>query len=186
MKIPSFSASTVVTMLQKVAPVFLGPRIEVVTTAPRCKEDVAVFYTIAGSMHGNALKGTWLRLQLINSGRMKATGCLVYVTKIERNGIQLDKESSPLEWTDQDRDFSPKVLLPGEISRRHVNLCGCDELNRALHVASQKALKGYHSFDESGLYTFHITVSVDQMMCSRKLRLNVLYDNNRWQVVHFI
>jgi hypothetical protein len=121
--------STVMTTLQKLAPVVLGPRVEISTTAPRCKEEVAVFYTIAGKTHGNALKGTWLRLQLVNSGRMKATGCVMYVTKIERNGVQLDNESSPLEWTDQDRDFSAKVLVPGNISRRYVNLCGCDEFN---------------------------------------------------------
>ena len=110
MKIPSLSVSNVLTVLQKIAPVFFGPRMEVSTTAPRCREDVAVFYTIAGTRHGNALKGTWLRLHLVNAGRMKATGCVVYVKRIERNGVQLDNETSPLEWTDHDNDFSPRLF----------------------------------------------------------------------------
>ena len=158
------------------------------TSAPRCKENVAVFYNIGGVSHGNALNGTWLRLHFSNVGLMKATGCLAYFTRITRNGVVLDTDSSPLEWTDEEGEqlFGPKVLVWGDLGRKYVNLCGCDEFNRSLHLASRKARKGYHSFAESGLYTFDITISVDQITRSKKVRINVLYDADRWGDIQFI
>jgi hypothetical protein len=69
------------------------------------QENVAVFYNPGGVTHGNALRGTWLRLQLSNVGLIKATGCVVYVTSVARNSAPIETDSSELEWTDEDPGY---------------------------------------------------------------------------------
>jgi hypothetical protein len=126
---------------------WIRPRFHLSVAENRCVEAVTVAWP-----SGDRGEATAFRVYVSAFGlTSKMAKCRVLLQKVERDGVTLVDQSSPLNWTDTD-SFEPTTVDEGRLA----DLVVIHEHASALEVQSERGRKGYDKFSENGLYTFHV------------------------------
>ena len=154
-------------------------RLRLSSDSARCREQVQ---WVPIERTPTQAHGIFLRLVLDNIGPHTAHESLVYVTRIERNALVIEKDPSPLAWTDEPKDrwFTPRQIARHQTHRYYIDVCASHAYDGSLNVLSQKWTKGYHRFSESGTYTIDVVAKSLGVSSEGRAQMTIQYDNSRW------
>ena len=189
-------------LLERVARYMFRPILQIEHGGPLAVEEVAVRYplgfydaldspgstmTVTGASRIKSGRSRYVRVRVYNVGGFSAVHCRVFVERIWLDGRQVESERSPLHWADRDGVYElPEPMRRGERNGLYVDVCASDSVDPTLQIISQKALKGRHRFDKSGLYKIELCAEADTPCSFGHFALCVRYEVGNWDSLHVV
>lgn len=172
------------------------PTMRIEHAGERRVEDVAVRYQLgfydAIDSPGSTMTVDWgsrlkyghsryVRVWVYNAQGFPARHCRVFVERIWLNGRIVEAERSALHWADRDGLYElPEEMPYGNRNGRYVDICATDSIDKRFQVISEKHAKGYHRFNESGLYKIELSAECSRPCWRGHFALTVSCEAQRW------
>jgi hypothetical protein len=134
--------------------------------------------TVAWLSPAGQTTADFIRVRIWNRGISTAEDAQVLLVSISRNGTVLERDASPLAWTDEpnrDNRYSSMQLPRGSELAPYVDVCGVDHGSGKFHVSSKKHTFGYHTFEIDGDYKIDLIARASGMTSKDRLSLTVRY-----------
>lgn len=176
------------------------PRLFMEHRGTRKVEDVAIHYkrepvdpflaaTTASITWGSDTvtgKAKYIRAWVYNEFGATAEACEVFVERIWLDGRLQDDERSPLHWTDLDNVYLLPQMKSGYRFGHYIDICAADSVKNKFGIISQKALKGYHRFGQSGLYKLEVTAEAHGFCRQARMTITLRYSSQKWNDLHVV
>ncbi|MGH9458732.1 MAG: hypothetical protein ACRD2J_13960, partial [Thermoanaerobaculia bacterium] len=131
----------------------------------RRKEPPSHFSTKLGTSSDPMEEALYFRLCVRNWRLTSGERCRVLVRQIRRDGRVIEREASPLSWTDVDT-WEPQRIEAGD--EKYVDLVSFRKSRpQQAAIWTLKGMRGYHVFSEAGLYEFDVELVADWMLRKR-------------------
>ena len=128
----------------------------------------------------------YIRVWVYNASGITARRCRVYVENVWLDKRPIEAERSLLHWTDLDGMYELSDMSRGYRNGHYVDVCASDSIDHRLQLISQKALKGYHRFSESGVYRCELSAEAEKPCHTAHFVMNIHYDNRDWSGLRVI
>jgi hypothetical protein len=182
--------------------VIFRPLLRIEHEGERRVEDVAVRYPLGfydaidspgstmpvtgGSRFGDG-HSRYVRVWIYNALGFPAHRCRVFVERIWLDGKIIEEERSPLHWADRDGLYELPEEMPWKRANgAYVDVCASDSIDNKLRVISQKWIKGYHRFVESGRYKIELSAECARPCWRGHFALTVSYDARKWDALRVV
>ncbi len=164
-----------------------GPdRVEIVALQRQDDE----YETTSGGLRfkGKTLKighSKYVRAHVSNTRGPVAKDVQVFVERVWKETHLLDDERSPLEWRNHPGVFLMREMPKGDRYGHYVDVFSVDSISRDLVIHSHKHSRGYHTYQNHGLYTVELSAESKRPCHFGKFQITVKYDGDldRFHVV---
>lgn len=183
--------------LERFGAPLLRPTLQVTYQGPRVVEEVAIHYpasirewpesagstasvmvAVSSAQDGRA---RYVRAWIHNLFGFPARSCQVFVDRISLDGKTIEPERSPLHWADLDGAFELPAIRRGYKNGHYIDICATDSVDPRFQVISQKWMKGYHRFPQSGEYEIEMTAEAATPCSFGHFAIRLHYETGNWK-----
>ena len=162
-------------LLERLGAPLFRPNLKIAHEGARMTEEVTIAYpTTIG-------KSRYIRAWVYNSFGFPAHSCQVFVDRVSHYSNLVERERSPLHWTDVDDCYLWPEMRKGYENGHYIDICQADSVLGRLQIISQKAKKGYHLFSDAGLYKIELTAEATKPCRFGSCTLMVDFDPAHWE-----
>jgi hypothetical protein len=131
-------------------------------------------------------RSRYVRAWVYNWSGMTARNVRVFIDKISVGDRILDAERSPLHWTDLVDIYALSDLDKGYERGAYIDICASDSIDQRFQIISQKSTRGYHRFNESGVYRLELSAEAAKPCKAARMILQIHYESMKWQSLRVI
>ncbi len=183
--------------LERLGAPLLRPTLQITYRGPRIGEEVSVHYPSRVDQWSEAAGSSTVSIVQMSSasnGRAKyvrawvhnlfgfpARACQVFVDRIALDGRAIETERSPLHWADLDKTFELPAIRYGYKNGHYIDICATDSIDPRFQIISQKWMKGYHRFSQTGTYEIEMTAEAAKPCSFGHFVIKLGYETGSWK-----
>ena len=109
---------------------------------------------VDGKLHSFG-SATYVRAWVYNVRGFPARNCKVFLESVWLGNRLIDSERTQLAWSDLSQ-YVFEEMPAGFRYGHYINICFSDSVDPSLKITSQKHDRGYHRYEEHGVFTFEL------------------------------